>query len=583
MQARHAAALLLVIVPIGCSLLTGLDDFTVTPPCDGVEDCPGEDTDCALNRCIQGLCQVDVLPRYTPCQDGGEVCNEVGQCVLANGSTCQGGAQCASGSCVDGVCCNETCDADCLQCASGTCAPVAVGGIDGACEAPAVCDGTGLCTEGVVQWTSTFGSGADDAASGMAMTEDGVVVVGRVGGAPIFDMLMQPFGGPTYDAFTAKFDAEGNPVWINVIADPQEALANAVVSIPGGTVVHAGQFINSITLNGAALAGTAFYSIYLVALNAATGTHRYGHVFPGSGGAHAQPLALVADGTDVVLGGTSQAVVDFGTGPIAKDGLGDAVLVRFDGLTGIARWARSFTSTSNGSQLIGGVAVHPDGDMVVVGESTADIDFGGGPLASPLDTFSNPFVARLSRDGTHVWSQTFLAAGNHAYARGVAIDAGGDVYVAGSFLAPLVVGDNTLPLTGTPNDGYLAKLAGATGEVLWAFSFGGNDCYANDVQIDESGRVLVATACAGNPHFGSKRTVAAVGTRDSFIVSFTPDGELLWVRGLGAPGGVQDSIALSAAFGRIGWTGYFHTALSAPGMLVEPGPFRDPFVAQLTP
>ncbi|RZO64217.1 MAG: hypothetical protein EVA89_05140, partial [Sandaracinaceae bacterium] len=74
----------------------------------------------------------------------------------ANGAMCMSGSDCASGSCVDGVCCDTACGMgatdDCQACTAaltggvdGTCAPIAAAtecrASAGACDAAEVCDG----------------------------------------------------------------------------------------------------------------------------------------------------------------------------------------------------------------------------------------------------------------------------------------------------------------------------------------------------------------------------------------------------------------------------------------------------------
>src|SRR5262249_53285576 len=50
---------------------------------------------------------------------------------LIEGAQCTAGTDCASGACVDGVCCNEECTGTCMTCAAvgslGTCVPAEVG------------------------------------------------------------------------------------------------------------------------------------------------------------------------------------------------------------------------------------------------------------------------------------------------------------------------------------------------------------------------------------------------------------------------------------------------------------------------
>ena len=61
--------------------------------------------------------------------------------------TCTDAAQCASGFCVDGVCCNEACTGTCVSCnqaqSPGTCMPVS-GAEDASASTP--CMGASICT-----------------------------------------------------------------------------------------------------------------------------------------------------------------------------------------------------------------------------------------------------------------------------------------------------------------------------------------------------------------------------------------------------------------------------------------------------
>ncbi len=69
-----------------------------------------------------------------------------------NGHGCEVGAQCASGHCVDDVCCDTACEGSCKACSgAGTCVNTASGVADprGVCQASAcgtsLCDGSGRC------------------------------------------------------------------------------------------------------------------------------------------------------------------------------------------------------------------------------------------------------------------------------------------------------------------------------------------------------------------------------------------------------------------------------------------------------
>ncbi len=74
---------------------------------------------------------------------------------IGNGATCTMGSQCASGFCIDGVCCNSACAGgtqDCQACsqlagapADGTCAPLGAGAACGSGADPSHCIAGGTC------------------------------------------------------------------------------------------------------------------------------------------------------------------------------------------------------------------------------------------------------------------------------------------------------------------------------------------------------------------------------------------------------------------------------------------------------
>ena len=85
----------------------------------------------------------------------GQACDSSGSCKTKNGTTCSSASACASGFCVDGVCCENACDGTCVSCnqsgRAGKCSAYAQGSDPenectfglGACRA--TCNGAGAC------------------------------------------------------------------------------------------------------------------------------------------------------------------------------------------------------------------------------------------------------------------------------------------------------------------------------------------------------------------------------------------------------------------------------------------------------
>jgi hypothetical protein len=127
--------------------------------CSASGDCIGQGTStCFPYRCDAGSC-ISTCVSHADCADPAKCVD--GACTINNklslGQGCGASTDCASGRCVDGVCCDAACDGACESCLfantgapSGQCAKVHAGTDPrGRCpaDAPEACGADGLCDE----------------------------------------------------------------------------------------------------------------------------------------------------------------------------------------------------------------------------------------------------------------------------------------------------------------------------------------------------------------------------------------------------------------------------------------------------
>ena len=185
-------------------------------------------TTCASGFCVDGVCCASAACSGT-CQScsafghegtctlvaggtevtgscPGQACASSGSCSAKNGTACSSASACASGYCVDSVCCESKCDGTCVSCnqagRAGKCSAYAAGSDPqnecvfglGACHATCngagycdfpkagtlcgtncqVCDGDGMCGDNPDPSTcATAGSGGSGGASGFGGTGAG--------------------------------------------------------------------------------------------------------------------------------------------------------------------------------------------------------------------------------------------------------------------------------------------------------------------------------------------------------------------------------------------------------------------------
>lgn len=239
----------------------------------------------------------------------------------------------------------------------------------------------------------------------------------------------------------------------------------------------------------------------------------------------------------------------------------------------------SLSAGDTGEQFGTRLAVDASGDIFVSGKVEGAIDLGGGPLVAAAGA-RDGFVARLDADGGHLWSRRLGATNTVGYVE-LAIDASGDLLCAANFTGSLDLGGSVITSAGAA-DVVVAKLAGATGSLLWATRLAGvGDAFIGGVAAGPGGSVFVSGLFQGtlDPGFGVPLT--AQGGGDVFLVGFAGDGQGLWSKRLGGPGAVDHASDVSVSDdGSLMLAGTFGGSADFGGGPVTSAGTEDIFVAR---
>jgi hypothetical protein len=187
--------------------------FCVEGVCCSIAACSGACESCAVasheGTCVQAAAGTEVPGS---CSDG-QACDGSGSCKSKNGIACSSATACASGFCVDGVCCENACDGKCVSCNQaslvGKCSAYVAGSDPendcgrghplcrstcngaGACDYPLygtpcgsveLCDGAGLCFDPNASPVSTGGTGAGGASGSVGTGGFGGTAAGGTSG-----------------------------------------------------------------------------------------------------------------------------------------------------------------------------------------------------------------------------------------------------------------------------------------------------------------------------------------------------------------------------------------------------------------
>jgi hypothetical protein len=172
-----------------------------------------------------------------------------------------------------------------------------------------------------------------------------------------------------------------------------------------------------------------------------------------------------------------------------------------------------------------GLAVDATGNVYVAGLSDAN---WGSPV-SPHHGGYDGFVAKLDSNGNLIWN-TFIGGSGNEGASALAVDVIGNVYVAG--FSYETWGAPVRGFSGV-KDGFAAKLDSSGNQIWNTFLGGGADDSGNAVAVDAIGNVYVAGYSSAS---WESPVRAFSGVYDAFAAKLDASGALTWNTFLGGSG-----------------------------------------------
>jgi hypothetical protein len=324
-------------------------------------------------------------------------------------------------------------------------------------------------------WDLLIATPAVDDAFGVVATGDGrVVVVGETRGS-----LEGPGANQgASDAYLRVYEPNGTLAWTRQFGSPNGDSARAVAIAPDGRLVVVGDS-NGVFDGTPSTAGSDVYVRWYEPNGDLARSLKFGSApgtlveEDGSDGGYA--VAVGADGR-VAVGGRVR-------GTLAAPHAGN-----FDGFVrvfesdGSVMWTSQFGTSSDDE--VRSVSVGRDGRIAVAGYTRRALD---GAHTGGADAF----VRVYERDGTLAWARQFGTTSDDE-ARGVAIDAAGNVVVAG-FTEGSLVG-----VGAGGRDAFVRKYD-PTGAERWTQQFGTFAADAiNALAVDEpTGEIVVGGATSG--------------------------------------------------------------------------------------
>lgn len=335
------------------------------------------------------------------------------------------------------------------------------------------------------------------------------------------------------------------------------AAVTSVAGLPDGGAVAGGRFVGTFGDLEAAGDGAGF----VVSLTA-SGAVSWSAGLSSTGYAHVRAVAGTADGGAVATGYFRRDLAVSGAPVQRSAGSHDAVVIRFSP-AGSVVWIRRLGGP--GPDYGHGVALAPDGDVIVAGSFAGPVDFGDQQHQSVNDS-SDGFVARLNGDtGATKWSAR-LASGFDDSVAGVSVGSDGDIAVAGTFASTGLLGGT--PVEARGGDDVFVAVFDATGAQRWqrVVGSGGDDDVAGIARV---GSAVVVAGSFPAPLYvedGDQPRFGPAGDRDGFLVALAAGtGQLVGAQRFGGAG--LDSLTAVAGHGdRVLAVGTAHGPLDPAGV-----------------
>jgi len=304
------------------------------------------------------------------------------------------------------------------------------------------------------------------------------------------------------DAITLTINPPGALRWTRQFGTSGSDVGRGIANDASGNVYVTGSTEGG--LEGSSAGGLdAFVRSY-----DSNGNHRWTRQFGSSSDDVAFGIANDASGNVYTTGSTEGGLEGSSAGGL------DAFVRSYDS-NGNLRWTRQFGSSSD--DVAFGIASDANGHVYTTGYTLGSLE---GSSAGGWDAF----VRSYDSNGDLRWTRQFGTSSTD-FARGIVVDVGGNVYIAG-YTAGALEGSSAGGV-----DAFVRSYD-SSGNVRWTRQFGTSSTDdASGIASDASGHVYVSGSTQGALE-GSN-----AGIFDAFVRSYDSDGNVRWTRQFGTSGG----------------------------------------------
>ncbi len=368
-------------------------------------------------------------------------------------------------------------------------------------------------------WYTFLGGSGTDYGQAIALDSSGNIYVAGYSSAAWTETPVRAYYGSGTDAFVAKLNPDGSLAWYTFLGGSGTDNGYAIALDSNANIYVTGQ--SNATWGSPLQAYTSGYDAFVAKLNA-SGSLVWHSFLGGSGSDCGQAIALDSN-ANIYVTGQSNATW---RSPLRAYTSGYDAFVAKLTTDGSLVW-HSFlggSGTDNGYAI----ALDSNANIYVTGRSSATWESPVRAYTSGYDAF----VAKLTTDGSFLWN-TFLGGSSTDYGQAIALDSGGNIYVAGYGSAAWTE-TPVRAYDGSGTDAFVARL-NPDGSLVWHTFLGGSGTdYGQAITLDSGGNIYVTGR--SNAAWTETPERAYTSGYDAFVARLTTDGNLTGHTFLGGSG-----------------------------------------------
>ena len=258
-----------------------------------------------------------------------------------------------------------------------------------------------------------------------------------------------------WDAFIVKYDKDGNVIRARSAGGPEADTGEDITVDSNGNIYFTGKFQGSIQFSRPigspiTLTSRGKSDIYL-AKYGTVGTAIWAKQ-AGSWDEDWGPSVALDKMGNPILTGIFNSSLKLESFTWLGWGMNDSFIAKFD-YHGNVQWGHAFGGTGNESAH--DIAVDDMGNSYVTGHFNSRLQVGEMNL-EPTDGY-DIFLAAFNDTGTPIWARSAAGQGDES-CHGVAVDDGGNCYIAGAFQQDIQLDDHSLKNNGNDRDVFVAKI-----------------------------------------------------------------------------------------------------------------------------